>query len=188
MYPKMELQDLIEGELRVGAFHEEDIPAFVAAARESVDVMAPWMPWCHPAYSEAEAREWIELCAARLRDDIAYDLGIYSLDRRQLYGCIAINQINRQHNVGNIGYWVRASQQRRGIATRAVHMIARFGFDTLKLTRLEILAVEGNQASRGVAIKAGAIFESMARNRLMLRGVPHTAAVYGLVPERAAVL
>ena len=72
-------------------------------------------------------------------------------------------RINQQHNFGNIGYWVRESCQRRGIATRAVRAIADYGFNKLKLTRLEIVAAVDSRASRDVAERAGAIFECIAR-------------------------
>ena len=96
---------------------------------------------------------------------------------------MSINQINQQHNFGNIGYWVRESCQRRGIATRAVRAIADYGFNKLKLTRLEIVAAVDNRASRDVAERAGAIFECIARNRLLVGGRPTAAAVYSMVPE-----
>lgn len=179
----MDFQDLTEGDLRVGPFREGDVSAFARAARESAENLAPWMPWCHPDYSEAEARSWITLCAANLRAGIAWDLGIFSMDRATLIGGMAINQVNRLHNYANIGYWVRSSHQNQGIATRAVRMIARFGFETLGLTRLEIVAVLGNDASRRVALKAGARFECMARNRLVMHGQAHDAALHALLPQ-----
>jgi RimJ/RimL family protein N-acetyltransferase len=179
----MDFQDLLEGDLRVGPFRKGDAAAFARAARESAASLSTWMPWCHPEYGEGEAHAWIALCAANLRDGLAWDMGIFSADRNTLIGGIGINQINRLHNYGNIGYWVRSSRQNRGIATRAARMIACFGFETLRLTRLEILAVEGNDASRRVALKAGAQFECMARNRLVLRGQARDAALHALLPQ-----
>lgn len=178
----MEFIDRFDGDLCIGPFQDSDAPAFAQAARDSVQSLSPWMPWCHADYSEAEARAWIAQCAAQLANDSAYDLGIYSADRATLIGGIAINQISRAHNYGNVGYWVRASHQRRGIATRAVRVISAFGFDTLKLSRLEIVVALGNEASRAVATKAGAVFECFARRRLVLAGVAHDAAVHSLLP------
>ena len=40
----------------------------------------------------------------------------------------------------------------------------------------------GNTASAGVAEKAGAQFEGIARNRLTLQGRPVPARVYSLIP------
>jgi RimJ/RimL family protein N-acetyltransferase len=112
-------------------------------------------------------------------------MGIFSPDGAQLYGGIAVNQINWRFNFGNIGYWVRQSCQRQGIALRAVRAIADFGFNYLKLTRLEIVVAVGNSASRGVAEKIGATFECIARNRLVLFDAPIDAAVYSLIPGQA---
>jgi len=97
-------------------------------------------------------------------------------------GGIAINQINRRQNFGNIGYWVRQACQRQGIATRGAQAIAEYGFGQLKLTRLEIVAPESNAPSRRVAEKVGAVFECIARNRVMVHGKPERAAIYSLVP------
>jgi len=179
----MDFQDLVEGDLRVGPFRDGDAAAFAQAARESAQSLSPWMPWCHADYSEDEAHAWIALCAANLREGIAWDLGIFSRERDVLIGGMAINQINRLHNYGNIGYWVRSSHQNRGIATRAARMIARFGFETLRLTRLEIVVVPDNNASRHVALKVGARLECVARNRLVMRGQAYDAALHALLPQ-----
>jgi RimJ/RimL family protein N-acetyltransferase len=111
-------------------------------------------------------------------------VGIFSDAGSELYGGVSINQLNLQHNFGNVGYWVRQSRQRKGVATRAVRIIASYGFDVLKLTRLEIVAALDNRASRGVAEKVGAAFECIARNRLVVDGHAVPAAVYSLVPAQ----
>jgi RimJ/RimL family protein N-acetyltransferase len=125
---------------------------------------------------------WIGQCAVRLNMGFSYDVGIFSEDCATLYGGVAICQIDHVHNAGNIGYWVREGMQRQGIATRAARIMAKFGFETLRLTRLEIVAAESNLASREVAKRLGATFECIARNRLFVRGSPMAAAVYSLVP------
>ena len=37
-----------------------DVPALYEAARESVETVHPWLPWCHPAYTSEETRTWVE--------------------------------------------------------------------------------------------------------------------------------
>jgi RimJ/RimL family protein N-acetyltransferase len=176
------MHSLITGDLCVRPFVAEDAPAFAAAARESAASLHDWMPWCHAGYSVAEAQAWMDLCEQNRHASLAWDVGIFRTVDQRLLGGIGVNQINRLHNCGNVGYWVRQSEQGKGIATASVRMIAAYGFAELKLTRLEILAAENNHASRRVALKAGAWFECLARNRLVLRGMPYTAAVHSLVP------
>lgn len=61
-------------------------------------------------------------------------------------------------------------------------MVARFGFGTLGLARIEIVALPDNSASRRTAERAGARFETVARHRLWVRDEARDAAVYALVP------
>ena len=176
------MKALVAGNLCVRPFIAADAPAFAAAARESAASLHDWMPWCHADYSVDEAQAWIALCEQNWRAGVAWDVGIFRAADNTLLGGIGLNQINRLHNYGNIGYWVRASEQRKGIASEAVRMMAGFGFAEVGLTRLEIFAAENNHASRGVALKAVAQFECLARNRLVLRGKPYLAAMYSFVP------
>lgn len=169
--------------LIIRPFTEKDIDAFVEAALESLSTVGTWMPWCTATYSAKDAQPWFDSCAFNLKINEAYDVGIFSVDDGLLLGGISINQIDWDHKVGNIGYWVRQSQQKRGIASHAVLAIAQFGFTELKLQRLEIVAAIENIASRKVAEKTGATFECIARNRLELFGKACDAAVYSLIPQ-----
>lgn len=89
-----------------------------------------------------------------------------------MVGSIAINEVDKQNRRGNIGYWIRQSQQNKGYATEAVQAIIPFGFNVLKLLRLELFAAIENTASNAVA-----------KNRIFLRGTAHDANVYSFTPE-----
>ena len=174
---------LLTETLCIRPFHMSDAPAFAEAVFESLPNLGIWMPWCHEDYAIEDAQAWFVTCADSLQAETAYDFGIFSVDGQVLYGGISINVINREHNFANVGYWVRRSQQRRGVASSAVRRIAAYGFGDLGLTRLEILAEPDNLASCRVAEKSGAKFEGIARNRLMVNDALRNAAVYGLIPE-----
>jgi len=154
----------------------------VTAVKESVETVGPWMPWCTPDYSLDEARFWFKYCQHNIEHKTAYDVGIFITETGQLAGGISINRINRMDNIGNIGYWVRESLQNKGIASAAIELIKTFGFQTLELTRLEILIMEENHISRKLAEKSGAKFECLARNRLIHNEQPTDALVYSLIP------
>lgn len=111
----------------------------------------------------------------------AYEFAMFD-SANEYVGGAGINQFNHLHNLASLGYWVRQSRQRCGLATAAVRILAKFGFETLGLTRIEIVAASENGPSRRVAEKAGAQFECLARNRLVILGAPLVAAVHSLVP------
>lgn len=167
-------------------FRQSDATQLAAAVQESMASLAPWMPWAHLRYSVRDAQLWIETCTDNLAAGVSYDIGVYSEDGRTLLGGVALNQLSPENAMANLGYWIRKSHQGKGLATRAAVMMACFGFHRLHLTRIEILAAERNLASRRVAEKIGAQLECLARNRLVLHGVPCRAAVYSLVPESFA--
>jgi RimJ/RimL family protein N-acetyltransferase len=139
------------------------------------------MPWCHAQYQSADSEGWVRFAQRAWKDGIEYAFAVFDRDDRFVGGA-GINQIHPLHQFANLGYWIRESRQREGLAVEAARAVAAFGFDTLLLTRLEIVAAEGNIPSRRVAEKVGAAFECLARNRLVIHGVPHCSAVYSLVP------
>ncbi|KJK25610.1 acetyltransferase [Burkholderiaceae bacterium 16] len=163
-------------------FRYTDVPQFVAAVHESLDTVGKWLPWCHAGYTVRDAESWVDMCTENMGIGEAYDVGVFAPDGRELYGGVSINQINRDYNFANLGYWIRQSRQRQGLGARAAELMACYGFHRLGLTRLEVVAAEHNVASRAVAGRIGAQFECIARNRLVLHGVPCAAAMYSLVP------
>lgn len=162
-------------------YQEEHLNDFVTAVRESVATVGQWMPWCHRGYSNNEARCWFESCQRNIADHSAYDLGIFLRENDQLIGSIAINRIDHEHKMGNIGYWVRESCQNQGFALAAVTLIKAFGFNELGLNRLEIVVLEKNIPSRKVAEKSGANFEWIAKNRLVHNRKAMPAAIYSFI-------
>ncbi|WBS00860.1 GNAT family N-acetyltransferase [Pseudoduganella sp. SL102] len=163
-----------------------DAPALVAAVRESADTVGKWMGWAHAAYGSSDAEEWIAHCAAARRDGVSHEFGIFRAEGEVLLGAAGLNQFNRINAFCNLGYWLRQSAQRQGAGLAAVHLLARHAFEQLGQHRVEIIVAEGNAASLGLARKAGAVHECLARNRVQLHGRPHPAHVLSLVPETPA--
>jgi ribosomal-protein-serine acetyltransferase len=160
-----------------------DAPLIYAAARESIADMYPWMPWCHPGYTLEESEEWLKTCLAEREAKRAFDFAVYDEVTHQFLGAVAVNQLHPVHQFANLGYWVRSSCTGHGVAVAAVRLCAQFGFDELKLKRLEILTAAGNVRSQRVAEKAGATREGVLRQRLNVSGVWHDAVVFSLIPD-----
>jgi RimJ/RimL family protein N-acetyltransferase len=163
-------------------FEDSDAAAFAVAVRESVSSVGPWMPWCHAQYTDSDALDWFRVARETLSRGTAHEFGVFSADGRHFLGGAGLNQINTQHKYCNLGYWVRQSEQRKGVALACVHALAEHAFTDLQLHRVEIVAAVGNEPSVGVARKAGAQFECTARNKLFLHGSPVAANVFSLVP------
>jgi ribosomal-protein-serine acetyltransferase len=172
--------------VRLRPYCLDDGRDLVEAVRESVSELQPWMPWCHSGYSITEARSWLAEQVAAFTSGTAYEFVIQASDGRYLGGC-GLNQIDRVNRRANLGYWVRTSATRAGIATAAVEALRDWAFQNTDLIRLEIVVAVGNEASHRVAEKAGAIREGILYRRLLIRDLAHDSTMFSLTrPIRAA--
>lgn len=176
------MTQLHTGRFLLRPFVAADASAFAEAVRESTSSVGRWMNWAHEAYTEGEALSWFAFCDAARAAGSAHEFGIFLDDGKILVGGAGLNQFNTVNGFCNLGYWVRASQQRQGAALAAIGALVRHAFEALQLSRVEIVVADGNAASCGAARKAGATHECLARNRLLLRGRPVDAHVFSLVP------
>ncbi len=174
---------LVDGDLLLRPYRTDDAPALYAAVRESVESIARWLPWCHAGYTEADATSWIAHCAEAWGAENEYTFAIFDAARAQLLGSVGLSQRDRTHNFAGLGYWTRESARGRGIAARAGRMVAAFGFNDVRLGRIEILAAVANRASCRTAEAIGGRFEGIARNRLITPQGLADAAVYALIPS-----
>ena len=62
-----------------------------------------------------------------------------------------------------IGYWLGEPFWSKGIATDAVELMIKYGFETLKLERIFAGVFEGNEGSRRVLEKCGFSLEGISR-------------------------
>jgi ribosomal-protein-alanine N-acetyltransferase len=77
----------------------------------------------------------------------------------------AFVQLDRDAREGEIGYAVGAYARGRGIATRSLDLLTRWGFDRLDLLRIELMIEVGNAGSARVAERGGYTFEGVLRSK-----------------------
>ncbi|TDM25829.1 N-acetyltransferase [Macrococcoides caseolyticum] len=75
-----------------------------------------------------------------------------------LQGTIDLHAISNEHKKAEIGYWISKSYSGKGITTKAVRSICDFGFNTLGLNKISLIADTENQGSNKVALKSGFTF------------------------------
>lgn len=161
----------------------DDAPILFEAVRESIPELSARLPWCHSGYTIEESRTWLASCSESRKKGTEFSFAV--IDRRDdvLVGVCGLNRIDPLFRMANLGYWIRTSRTGRGAATAAVRRVARFGFEELDLSRIEILVDRDNPASQRVAVKAGAFREAVLRNRIVDRGRPCDGVMFSLIPE-----
>ena len=152
--------------LTIRCWEPRDAPLLKEAVDASLDHLRPWMPWARN--EPTPLAEKVELLR-RFRG--LFDLGqdfvyaIFSRDESEVVGGSGLHT-----RVGDdafeIGYWIRASRAREGLATETVAALSRAAFDVCGTERIEIHVDPANSASLGVPRKLGFQEEAVLRRRL----------------------
>jgi RimJ/RimL family protein N-acetyltransferase len=169
--------ELRDGDLVLRAWTFDDVPAIAEACRDPE--IARWIPVVPVPYTQRDAAEYVGACLAA--DNGRYPFAMAAADDDRLLGSIDL-RVNAMR-VGHIGYWVARESRGRGVCTRALRMVSRWGLDELGLGRLELITDPDNQASQRVAEKVGFQREAVLRSHLLYRdGRRRDSVTFSLLP------
>ncbi len=101
--------------------------------------------------------------------------------RGKLAGVIGLHWIDWANRSTYIGYWLAASQQGRGLVTRAGRALVDYAFVELGLNRVEIRCAVKNKKSRAIPERLGFEAEGINRQAEWLYDHYVDLVVYGLL-------
>ena len=172
-------EPLVDPPTALRPWRDTDIPSLVEICQD------PEIPrWTHipVPYGETDARAYMLARYTGPEAGVAAPFAIVSADDDQgLLGSITLMRINWEHGRGEVGYWVAARARAAGHATRAVCLICAWGFSSLGLERIELLAATGNPASQRVAERAGFTREAVLRSFWVGRDGRHDMVCFSLL-------
>ena len=108
-----------------------------------------WLPWIDNTLTIEDSQAFMDDTLGQYKRGESVVAAIWC--EGKIVGCIGLNNIHAFHHKAEIGYWLSKSYQEKGIITRACRQMINYGFDELKLNRIEILVAEKNHRSRSVA-------------------------------------
>jgi RimJ/RimL family protein N-acetyltransferase len=162
--------ELSDGEVTVRSWRADDLDELVAAVNDPE--IARWMPAIPHPYSHADARAYLARATGREGTFAVVDTG-----SGRLLGGITVNAQNWGR--ADIGYWVRADARDRGVASRALTLVAGWGLGRYR--RLQLHADVENIASQRVAEKAGFRREGVLRAWIEQNGSQRDHVLYSLL-------
>jgi len=102
-----------------------------------------------------KALDLIQSWAANGSKDVAIRWGISEKGTAKIIGTCGFNFWNKQYSSSPLGYDLLPSYWNKGIITEAVKEILRFGFEEMKLNRIQAITFPENVASSRVLEKLG---------------------------------
>ncbi len=89
---------------------------------------------------------------------------ICSLDNQTFYGAAGLNGLSKEHKKAEIGFWLLPEFWGRGIITEVIPVICDYGFDKLKLHRIESLVETENKNCKSVMSKLAFQYEGTMKD------------------------
>jgi Acetyltransferases, including N-acetylases of ribosomal proteins len=162
-------------------YRPADISQHFEAVTQSIQHISEWLDWCHPDYTKEESTTWVLSREHNWNNGMEYNFAIIDPAENKLLGTCTLNNILKKDKIANLGYWTRFSEAGKGICSAAAKQVLLFGFNILKLNRIEIIAAVPNIASQKVAERIGAVYEGILRSRITVENKVYDAKLYAVI-------
>ena len=148
---------LSEGDLTLRPLRYHDRGAWLETRRKNREWLTPWEATSPISEENKNLPTYFEMVKYHQKEGRAgrsFSLAIWF--HSQLIGQITLGGISYgAYRGGHIGYWIDHAHANKGLTTRAVRELTRYGLEELGLHRIEINLRPENSASKRVAEKAG---------------------------------
>jgi ribosomal-protein-serine acetyltransferase len=169
----------LDGGVVVRSFVPDDAETLAALIDANEERLGRWFPWVAESRGPEGARAFIE--RARGSEVDLEGNGIWVAGR--LVGAIGMS-VDLVANGAEIGYWLDADFERRGLVTSASRRFIDHAFRTMGLHRVTIRAAVENERSRAVAERLGFTREGVMRGAGKVGGGAYVdLVVYGILED-----
>jgi RimJ/RimL family protein N-acetyltransferase len=173
------VEGLSDGVVLLRLPSDGDVPRIVEACRDPDVARYTTVP---SPYQPSHTVEWMQRGMAGIASGTDVNTVIATADGSDVLGTISLHEINRSASRCVAGYLVAPWARGQGVAARALRLLCRFGFDQLRLARVEVTIEPENTASRATAEAVGFREEGLLRSYLTIAGARRDMLMYSLLP------
>lgn len=120
-----------------------------------------WLPWVEFSKSLSNTEDFF--IRAQDGNKNGSQLVNIILYRGIVAGVISFNKIEIFEKRAEIGYWIGAEHQGKGIVTKCCRALTEYGFQKLDINRITILMAEENKKSKAIPERLGYKYEGTLR-------------------------
>jgi RimJ/RimL family protein N-acetyltransferase len=172
-------QPLVDGPTALRPWRDSDVGALVTACRDPEIVRWTRVP---ANYGESDARTYLMQRYDAIHAGASAPFAIVATeDDSRLLGSITLMRFAWRHARAEVGYWLAREARGQGHVARALRLICRYGFESVGLERIELLAATENEASSRVAKRVGFTREAVLRSYMEGKGERLDMIVFGLL-------
>ncbi|MDI6100426.1 GNAT family protein [Actinoplanes sp. NEAU-A12] len=112
-------------------------------------------------------------------------IGVRTDSGHRLVGAMNLT-IDKAEGSAEVGFWIDAAAEGRGLVTRALHAVLGHGFGDLGLHRVEMRTLTTNDRSRRLAERLGFTLEGVLRRAIRFPDGYRDVAVYAVLADEFA--
>ncbi|MGD6844263.1 GNAT family N-acetyltransferase [Bacillus infantis] len=171
----------VDNDIRLQLFqlhHADELYALVDGNRKH---LREWLPWVDSMTSPLQYHSIIPMWLKQFAENNGFNTGIRY--KGTLAGAAGIHHIDWASRQMSIGYYLAEGFQGKGIMTKTVQAMVNYGFQDLRLNRIEIRCGIMNHKSRAVPERLGFTQEGIIRQGEFLNDHYHDLVVYGLLAD-----
>lgn len=162
----------------------EDASYLAGLLQRNRDFLAPWEPVRNDDYFTVDGQTTVIRNALRMHATGTHLPHVILDDSGRIVGRVSLNEIVRgPAQYSNLGYWVAAAHNGRGLATTAVGDIVRIAFEELGLHRLQAGTLLHNTGSQRVLERNRFVRFGVAAAYVKIAGAWQDHAMYELINE-----
>ena len=151
----------IDPDLELHLLAERDAGDIFALVEQNRPYLRQWLPWVDYTRSIEDERAFIRSLQAQYLGDNGFACGIWY--QKQLTGTIGYHPIDRIKSQVEIGYWLAAPFQGKGIMTKACRVMVDYAFTRLGIQKVVIRCALGNTRSCAIPRRLGFQYEGIVK-------------------------
>jgi ribosomal-protein-serine acetyltransferase len=152
----------VDDEIQIALYEERQAEQVFQVVDQNRAHLREWLGWLDDNLSPEDSRAYIRAVNQKFANNDGFEGGIWY--KGEYVGGIGLHYINWLTRKTEIGYWLAASYQGRGIMTRAVRALINEIFNDYNLNRIEIRCATGNLRSCAIPERLGFILEGVQRD------------------------
>lgn len=169
----------VNDEIEVRMFEESDAETVFALVDRNRDYLREWLIWVDRSDSPEVTRQFIRDSKRRYENKEALSAGIWL--NGELVGATGVVEYQWHNRMLEIGYWLSADQQGKGIMTKVVSALIDHAFANLGMNRIEIHCATGNVRSRAIPERLGLKQDGVMREAGLLNGQFVDKVIYSML-------
>ncbi|MCX6760752.1 MAG: GNAT family protein [Candidatus Nealsonbacteria bacterium] len=132
-------------------------------------------------FNLVRAKKFIKKTQQDIKEKMAYEFGIELREKKELIGTINFLNINKKNKNSEIGIWISKEYWGQGLAKEALNLMLKFGFEKLKLERIQARVLHRNILAQNLFKKLGFKLEGKLRRKTYFKNKWYDDLVYGIL-------